>query len=77
MSNLVAVIACPTGIAHTILAEEALRLGAFDLIEKPFNTRALAEVVIEAAATRLRALRPPSEATIEELDGTDATSGST
>ena len=28
MSNLVAVIACPTGIAHTIMAEEALRQAA-------------------------------------------------
>jgi diguanylate cyclase (GGDEF)-like protein len=43
-----------TGFPSIHVAEEALRLGAFDLIEKPFNTRALAEVVIEAAATRRR-----------------------
>jgi diguanylate cyclase (GGDEF)-like protein len=43
-----------TGFPSIHVAEEALRLGAFDLIEKPFNTRAMAEVVIEAAATRRR-----------------------
>lgn len=41
-----------TGFPSISVAEEALRLGAFDLIEKPFDVAVLVEVVNEAVATR-------------------------
>jgi len=41
-----------TGFPSIQVAEEALRLGAFDLLEKPFDLHALIEVVNEALATR-------------------------
>jgi len=41
-----------TGFPSISVAEEALRLGAFDLIEKPFDIAVLVEVVSEAVATR-------------------------
>jgi diguanylate cyclase (GGDEF)-like protein len=43
-----------TGFPSIHVAEEAVRLGAFDLIEKPFNIHSLVEVVNEALATRQR-----------------------
>ena len=41
-----------TGFPSIHVAEESLRLGAFDLIEKPFDITLLTEVVTEAVATR-------------------------
>jgi diguanylate cyclase (GGDEF)-like protein/putative nucleotidyltransferase with HDIG domain len=41
-----------TGFPSISVAEESLRLGAFDLIEKPFDVNMLVEVVNEAVATR-------------------------
>jgi len=45
-----------TGFPSIHVAEEALRLGAFDLIEKPFDINVLIEVVNEAMATRQQQL---------------------
>jgi len=45
-----------TGFPSIQVAEEALRMGAFDLIEKPFDMDVLIEVVNEAAATRQQQL---------------------
>ena len=41
-----------TGFPSIHVAEESLRLGAFDLIEKPFDVHSVVEVVNEAMATR-------------------------
>lgn len=41
-----------TGFPSIAVAEEALRLGAFDLLEKPFDIHAVVEVANEAVATR-------------------------
>lgn len=41
-----------TGFPSISVAEELLRLGAFDLIEKPFDVNMLVEVANEAVATR-------------------------
>ncbi|MBN2584186.1 MAG: response regulator [Planctomycetes bacterium] len=43
-----------TGYPSTDLASDALRLGAFDLLEKPFETTTLVEVLSEASACRRR-----------------------
>ena len=73
----------PDGLADVsrfpALLAELLRRGHSDDEVRGIAGRNVLRVMrdVEAAATRLRALRPPSEATIEELDGTDATSGST
>ncbi|NIA21857.1 MAG: diguanylate cyclase, partial [Anaerolineaceae bacterium] len=43
-----------TGFPSAHLAGDALRLGAFDLLEKPFDINSLVQVLSEAAATRQR-----------------------
>jgi diguanylate cyclase (GGDEF)-like protein/putative nucleotidyltransferase with HDIG domain len=43
-----------TGYPSADLAGDALRLGAFDLLEKPFDITALVEVLTEASACRRR-----------------------
>jgi membrane dipeptidase len=55
------------------LLAELLRRGHFDDEVRGIAGRNILRVMrdVEAAATRLQAIRPPSEATIEELDGAD------
>src|ERR1700737_3547525 len=50
--GLVLPIIIVTAYADILLGSEAMKLGAFDLLEKPFNNRALVETIRRALAHR-------------------------